>query len=366
VTERPADIRWMKTALSLGRRGMGRTWPNPAVGCVIVKDGRVLGRGFTQTGGRPHAETMALAQAGPEANGAVAYVTLEPCAHHGQTPPCARALIAAKIKRVVSAMEDPDPRVAGKGHALLRAANIEVDIGCLGDLAAEDHAGFLLRTGQGRPFVTLKLASSLDGRIATSRGESQWITGPEARRLGQYLRATHDAVMVGAGTARADDPLLTVRDLRVERQPVRVICDTNLSVRPDSRLAQSIDTAPLWLCHDAGVPDRMSNIWRDTDAKLIGCARAPRGLDLADVLSRLASAGLTRIYCEGGGQLAASLLALDMVDQLVMFSAGLALGASGVASVGDLPAQALADFSRFRLGHTREIGGDTVSFWRKP
>jgi len=356
----------MKLALALGRRNMGRTWPNPAVGCVIVKNGRVLGRGYTQSGGRPHAETVALAQAGEGARRAVAYVTLEPCAHHGKTPPCAEALIKAGICRVVSAMEDPDPRVAGKGHALLRAANIEVDVGCLQALAAKDHAGFLQRATQARPFVTLKLASSLDGRIATSSGESQWITGPEARRLGQYLRATHDAVMVGAGTARADDPLLTVRDLGTKHQPVRIVCDTSLSVRRDSRLAQSVGTAPLWLCHGQGLPSAKTDIWRDSEVKLIACARASGGLDLEDVLRRLASQGLTRIYCEGGGHLAASLLALDAVDQLVMFSAGLALGASGVPSVAELPEQALDAFCRFRLQDCREIGGDVVSFWRKP
>jgi diaminohydroxyphosphoribosylaminopyrimidine deaminase/5-amino-6-(5-phosphoribosylamino)uracil reductase len=215
VTE---DERWMGLALALGRRGMGRVWPNPAVGCVIVRDGRVLGRGWTTDGGRPHAETQALAQAG-DARGAVAYVTLEPCAHYGRTPPCAGALVAAGVARVVVATGDPDPRVAGRGLAILREAGIAVATGVREGEARRDHAGFLLRVTQARPFVTLKLAASLDGRIATASAESRWITGPAARTTVHAMRARHDAVMVGGGTARADDPLLTVRGMGARPQP---------------------------------------------------------------------------------------------------------------------------------------------------
>ena len=212
------DRRFLRLALSLGRRGMGQTWPNPAVGCVIVKQGRVLGRGTTAPGGRPHAEPQALAKAGEGARGATAYVSLEPCAHHGQTPPCTDALIAAGVARVVAPLADTDARVAGQGFAALREAGIEVSTGLCVDEAEEDHAGFFMRTELGRPFVTLKLASSFDGRIATATGDSQWITGPQARRLVHMMRHRHDAVMVGAGTARADDPSLTVRDMGVERR----------------------------------------------------------------------------------------------------------------------------------------------------
>ena len=194
------DADWMAAALSLARRGLGQVWPNPAVGCVIVKDGRVLGRGWTQPGGRPHAETMALAQAGDGARGATAYVSLEPCAHHGKTPPCADALIASGIARVVMPLEDPDPRVSGKGVARLHDAGISVEIGLLAAEAEAVNCGFLMRQRSGRPWVTLKLAASLDGRIATSTGQSQWITGPEARRHVHAMRLRHDAVMVGAGT----------------------------------------------------------------------------------------------------------------------------------------------------------------------
>ena len=201
----------MALALSLGRRGQGACWPNPAVGCVIVKDGRIVGRGWTQPGGRPHAETEALARAGAAARGATAYVSLEPCSHHGKTPPCAAALIKAGIARVVAPVEDSDGRVAGQGFAMLRAAGVEVSTGLRADEAERDLAGFFLKTELGRPAVTLKLASSFDGRIATASGHSQWITGPEARRWVHGMRARHDAVMVGAGTARADDPALRAK-----------------------------------------------------------------------------------------------------------------------------------------------------------
>ncbi|MEL6518613.1 MAG: bifunctional diaminohydroxyphosphoribosylaminopyrimidine deaminase/5-amino-6-(5-phosphoribosylamino)uracil reductase RibD, partial [Pseudomonadota bacterium] len=217
------DARYMALALRLGAQRLGQVWPNPAVGCVIVKDGRIVGRGATAPGGRPHAEPQALAQAGDAARGATVYVSLEPCAHHGRTPPCCDALITAGVARVVSAMEDPDPRTAGQGHAALEAAGIVVETGVPCDQAARVHEGFVTRVTEGRPMVTLKLASSFDGRIATATGASKWITGPEARRCVHAARAAHDLVLVGGGTARADDPDLRVRDLGVARQPVRAV-----------------------------------------------------------------------------------------------------------------------------------------------
>src|SRR5260370_4852780 len=201
----------MRAALALARRSLGRTWPNPAVGCVIVRAGRVIARGRTQEGGRPNAEDEAIAHAAESLKGATVYVTLEPCSHHGRTPPCADALVAAGVARVVSALEDPDPRVKGQGHARLKAAGIAVDVGEGAAQAAEINAGFLLRVTEGRPLFHLKLASSLDGRIATASGESKWITGEAARADGQRLRATHDALLIGAGTAAADDPDLPFR-----------------------------------------------------------------------------------------------------------------------------------------------------------
>lgn len=359
------DIRHMAHALRLGRRGQGRCWPNPAVGCVIVKGDRVLGRGWTQPGGRPHAETEALAVAGEAARGATAYVTLEPCAHHGQTPPCAEALVAAGIARVVAPLEDSDPRVSGRGFDILRAAGIEVTTGVLADEAARDHAGFFLRQSEGRPFVTLKLAASLDGRIATVTGESQWITGPEARRAVHGLRASHDAVMVGAGTVRADDPSLTVRDLGMTHQPVRVVVSRRLDLPLSGQLARTAAEVPVWICHGPDADPALIDAWQGLGARLLPCAVVRGQVDMVSVLKGLSDAGLTRVFCEGGGQLAGSLLTADLVDELISFSAGLALGAEGQPSIGALGLERLAEARRLELADVRQIGEDVLQVWRR-
>jgi diaminohydroxyphosphoribosylaminopyrimidine deaminase/5-amino-6-(5-phosphoribosylamino)uracil reductase len=356
--------RWMRLALSLGARGQGRVWPNPAVGCVIVRDGRVLGRGWTQDGGRPHAEPVALAQAGMAARGATAYVSLEPCNHHGQTPPCAQALIDAGVARVVVALGDPDPRVAGGGLARMRAAGIEVITGICEAEARAAHRGFLARVTQGRPMLTLKLATSADGRIATATGESQWITGPEARRWVHGMRARHDAVMVGAGTARADDPGLTVRGLGVTRQPVRVVLSRRLDLPGGSVLMRSAGEVPVWLCHGPDAPEAARAAWDAAGARRIEVATGPGGhLDLAQVMQALGAAGLTRVFCEGGGTLAAGLLSSDLVDELVVISAGLVLGAEGTPAVGAMGIAALSEAPRFSLASSRALGGDVLSRW---
>src|SRR5579872_6272521 len=247
------DLAHMRASLGLARRGLGNTWPNPAVGCVLVREGRVVGRGWTQAGGRPHAEAEALARAGRAARGATAYVTLEPCSHHGKTPPCAEALIAAGIARVVAAIEDPDPRVSGRGIARLKEAGITVETGPCADEAVELNAGFLCRVKHGRPLVTLKLATSLDGRIATASGESRWITGAAARERAHLLRATQDAVLVGTGTALADDPQLTCRLPGLEdRSPVRVVIDRNLRLPATLRLFSEARPVPTWLVTPPG------------------------------------------------------------------------------------------------------------------
>jgi len=366
MTTHPADTRWMDLALSLGRRSMGRTWPNPAVGCVIVSDGRAVGRGWTQTGGRPHAETMALTQAGTQASGATAYVTLEPCAHHGKTPPCAEALIAAGIMRVVSAVQDPDARVAGKGHAILANSGVTVDIGCRSDEANRDHSGFFLAKTKSRPFVTLKLASSFDGRIATASGESKWITGSASRALVHLMRARHDAVMVGVGTVLADDPDLTVRGLAALGQPVRVICDTRLRSSPDSRLGKTAKTIPVWLCHGPNATANDKQHWNELGALSLACEiGANDHLDIQNALQVLAQQGLTRVFCEGGGKLAAALLAADLVDQVVGFTAGLVLGAQGYPSVGKLPDLPLDQSPRFSLIETQQIEDDVMHRWER-
>lgn len=353
----------MAHALALGRRGLGTVWPNPAVGCVIVRDGLVVGRGWTRPGGRPHAETEALAMAGDAARGATAYVTLEPCAHHGQTPPCAEALVSAGVARVVAAVEDRDSRVSGRGFERLRAAGVEVVTGVLADEALRDHAGFFLRTVQGRPWVTLKLAQSLDGRIATATGESQWITGPEARRVVHGLRASHDAVMVGAGTARADDPALTVRGISVARQPVRVVVSRLIDLPLTGQLARTARETPVWICHGPEARSEIVSAWQGLGARLLTCRVAAGRLDPASVLRALAEQGITRVFCEGGGQLAAALLAADLVDALHVFTAGLALGAEGHPALGALGVEALSEAPRLKLRHSLQVGADLHHFW---
>jgi diaminohydroxyphosphoribosylaminopyrimidine deaminase/5-amino-6-(5-phosphoribosylamino)uracil reductase len=335
------------------------------VGCVIVRDGRIVGRGWTLPGGRPHAETQALAQAGDLARGATAYVTLEPCAHHGQTPPCSEALIAAGVTRVVAPLQDSDPRVAGQGFAALQAAGVTVTTGVLADQAAADHAGFFLKTEQGRPFVTLKLANSFDGRIATATGQSQWITGREARRAVHAMRARHDAVMVGAGTARADDPSLTVRDLGIEHQPIRVVVSRRLDVPFMGKLARSANDVPVWLCHGPDADTERRRAWEGLGARLLPCAVRGAQLDAADVLRQLGGVGLTRVFCEGGSALAASLLFADLVDELVGFCAGLVIGAEGLPSVGALGLDRLQAAPRFNLVETRALGPDVLHRWKR-
>lgn len=360
------DPRHMAHALRLAARGLGHVWPNPAVGCVIEREGRILGRGWTQPGGRPHAETVALAQAGAAARGATAHVTLEPCAHHGQTPPCADALVAAGVARVVVALSDPDPRVNGQGIARLRAAGIEVVEGVCAAEAERLQEGFLRRVREGRPMVTLKLATSLDGRIATATGESRWITGAEARRQVHALRARHDAVMVGGGTARADDPALTVRGLGVAHQPVRVVLSRRLALPEDGVLARTAGEVPLWLLHGPDAPAEARGRWEAHGARLIEVPLGPGGeLDVTAALAALGVAGLTRVFCEGGSALGASLMGAGLVDRLIVFSAGMALGAEGLPAVGALGLARLAEAPRFALEETRALGGDVMSVWQR-
>lgn len=361
-----SDARWMALALSLGARGLGDVWPNPAVGCVLVRDGRVVGRGRTARGGRPHAEVAALQQAGGLARGACAYVSLEPCNHTGHTGPCAQALIEAGVTRVVVACEDPDPRVAGGGIVRLRNAGIEVVVGVLAADADRAHAGFFSRVRNGRPMVTLKTATSLDGRIATASGESQWITGPEARRRVHGMRSRHDAVMVGAGTARADDPALTVRGFGAVSQPVRVVISRRLDVPVASVLGRTAREVPVWLIHGPDAPPAARDAWADTGARLMESALDAGGqIDVAAALQHLGQAGLTRVFCEGGGALAASLLAADLVDDLAVFSGGLVIGADSTPSVGAMGVAALSDAPRFDLERVDSVGRDALCLWTR-
>ena len=358
-----SDTEHMAHALRLAARGLGRTWPNPAVGCVLINQGVIVGRGWTQPGGRPHAETMALAQAGDSARGATAYVTLEPCAHHGKTPPCAEALIAAGVARVVSALQDPDPRVSGQGHAMLRAAGIDVTENLLKSEATRANAGFLKRVTQGLPFVTLKLATTLDGRIATASGESRWITGPAARRATHAMRLNHDAVLIGAGTARADDPDLTVRELGAAHQPVRIVMDSRLSHNPESRLGQTARQHPVWMIHGPDAPAKARAAWTGQGAILFEVACENGSLNPRAALQSLAGHGLTRIFCEGGGTLAAALIRAGLVDDLALFTAGALIGADGQPALATLNLTALKDAPRLTLRETKTIGPDSYSLW---
>lgn len=294
------DLFHMRAALALARRGLGITWPNPSVGCVLVRDGRVVGRGYTGSGGTPHAEPTALSMAGPQAQGATAYVTLEPCCHWGRTPPCADALIRAGVRRVVIATLDPDKRVDSRGAARLREAGIDVEHGLLEDEARADLRGFFSRVTQDRPLITLKLATTLDGKIATGSGESQWITGPEARRMAHVLRGQHDAVLAGIGTVMADDPELTCRIPGFRSRPVvRAIVDSHLRTPLTSKLARTAKEAPLWLIvRDGSDPARLE-AFAGLGATVFQVAAGPAGIDLADALRVLARGSDTGA---GGGR----------------------------------------------------------------
>ncbi len=366
------DAQRMRVALRLARRGLGLTAPNPSVGCVIARDGRVLGRGVTQPGGRPHAEQVALAQAraawGAEAlRGATAWVTLEPCAHHGRTPPCADALVAAGVSRVVSTVEDPDPRVRGRGFAALRAAGLEVTTGVLAEEALALNVGFFTRLALGRPHVTLKLAATLDGRIATASGESRWITGPEARARTHLMRATSDAVLVGAGAARTDDPMLDVRLPGLEdRRPLRIVADGGLSLSLMSRLVRSARERPLLLMHREGAARERRDALRALGVEMLAIEDRNGELTLSDALARLGARGATRVLCEGGGRIAAALLRDDLVDEIAWFSAGAVLGADSAPAVGRLCVERLASAPRFGLTSHERLGADTLSVWTRP
>ena len=354
----------MSHALALAARGLGQTWPNPAVGCVIVKNDRILGRGWTQPTGRPHAEQMALDQAKALAKGATAYITLEPCAHHGKTPPCTEALIRAGIVRVVSAQTDPDPRVSGKGHALLRAAGIDITEGVLEAQARALQAGFIKRVTKGLPFITLKFAATLDGRISTATGESRWITGPAARRAVHAMRMTHDAVMTSSATAIADDPELTAREIGATHQPIRILLDAQLKHSPHSRLGQTAAQNPVWVLHSAAASAANRVAWQATGAHLLEVPAISAHLNLIEAARTLADQGLTRILIEAGGTLAAALIRANLVDELVFFTAGSLIGSEGIPVLGPLGLTALAKAPRPKLISTEIHGPDVLTHWR--
>ena len=363
------DLRYMQLALTLGRRGQGRTWPNPAVGAVVVKDGVILGRGWTQPGGRPHAEPVALAQAGEAARGATLYVTLEPCSHFGKSPPCADAIVAAGIARVVAAIEDPNPDVAGQGHARLRAAGIKVDVGLCADEAARDHAGHFRRIRDRRPHVVLKLAVSPDGKIAAAGHKPVAVTGERVRSRVHLLRAQCDAILVGIGTVIADDPELTCRlPGMMKRSPVRVVIDRALRISGNSKLVHSARTVPLWVM--------TSDIAEAPAAMALGAAgaqvlRAPAvtsplpGLDLSAVLHSLAEKGITKLLVEGGAKIASSFVRAGLVDEVWLFQGPNEIGEGGVNALDALPLSAITGSPEFKVRASESFGNDALTIYER-
>jgi diaminohydroxyphosphoribosylaminopyrimidine deaminase/5-amino-6-(5-phosphoribosylamino)uracil reductase len=365
--DKEADRRYMQLALTLGRRGQGRTWPNPAVGAVVVKDGVIVGRGWTQPGGRPHAEPEALSRAGEAARGATLYVTLEPCSHFGKSPPCADAIIAAGISRVVAAIEDPNPEVAGKGHAKLRAAGIAVDVGLFADEAARDHAGHFRRVRDKRPHVILKLAVSADDKIAAAGHKQVAISGEMARTRVHLLRAESDAILVGIGTVLADDPLLTCRlPGMAVRSPVRVVLDRSLRIPGNSRLVHSARETPLWVVAselaDAPAAARLGA----AGAQLLRIApTSGPGLDLKAALRALSDKGITRLMVEGGSRVASSFVATDLVDEVWLLRGPEAIGGDGVAALHALPLSEITQSPRLKLRASETLGNDTLTIYER-
>ena len=352
----------MRVALALARRGLGNVWPNPAVGCVLVRDGRIVGRGWTQPGGRPHAETEALKRAGDLARGADAYVTLEPCSHRGETPPCTDALISAGVKRVVIGTIDPDPRVSGSGMEKLSGEGIDIASGVLEAEAKRVNEGFLTREELSRPYFTLKTATTADGKIATHTKDSKWITGADARGFAHLLRATHDAILVGSGTAVADDPQLDCRlpGIFHDRSP-RIVIDGRLRLPVTSKLVQSANVQPVWLITLNSHPKDAFQEYSARGVTVIGVnADADGHPDLHTWADELARRRLTRVLVEGGGELAGSLIANDLVDLIAWFKAPKIVGDDGIPAISAFGTQNMKDAARFSPVSSRSFGDDRL------
>jgi diaminohydroxyphosphoribosylaminopyrimidine deaminase/5-amino-6-(5-phosphoribosylamino)uracil reductase len=357
------DADFMAAALALGRRALGRAAPNPAVGAVIVSDGIIVGRGWTKPGGRPHAETEALADAGASARGATLYVGLEPCSHYGKTPPCADAIIAAGISRVVSALEDPDPRVAGRGHARLTAAGIEVTTGIGADVARRANLGHILRVTEGRPMVTLKLAETADGFAAGGEHDKRLaITGAAANARVHVMRAMHDAIMVGIGTARADDPLMTVRLPGMEDiKPLRVVLDYRLELSPRSRLATTARDYPTLIIAAEDAPLDAERALAETGIEVtrIPADKSAR-LELRIAVAVLAQRGITRVFSEGGPRVAKELIGAGLADEVVIFTAPKPFGANGVPVLAREARRKLEQAAHYTLAEDAFAGPDRL------
>ncbi len=366
MTTSAEDRRFMQLALTLGRRGLGNAWPNPAVGAIAVKDGVVIGRGWTQPGGRPHAETEALRQAGAQAQGATLYVTLEPCSHHGRTPPCADAIIAAGVARVVCALGDPNPSVAGEGYARLRAAGIEVSDGLCAEEARRDHAGHIRRILEDRPHVMLKLAVSADGKAALPGRKPVPITGEATRTKVHMMRAMHDAILVGIGTVLADDPALTCRlPGMLAASPVRVVLDPALRLPLTSQLVRGAREVPVWVLGSEEAPSERERLLSEQGVTVIRAKQEDGGLDLAQVLRALAARGITRLMVEGGPKVAASFLQAGVVDEAVLLHGEVTIGPDGIDALDGLRLAALTQSPNFALVQTEAIGGDKLQRYER-
>ncbi|HUG63157.1 MAG TPA: bifunctional diaminohydroxyphosphoribosylaminopyrimidine deaminase/5-amino-6-(5-phosphoribosylamino)uracil reductase RibD [Methylomirabilota bacterium] len=372
VPDKDLDRRFMAAAIAYGRRNAGRAWPNPSVGCVLVRTDRgfpeVVGRGVTAAGGRPHAEVLALREAGEAARGATAYVTLEPCAHHGRTPPCVDALSAYGVARVVTGIEDPDHRVAGRGHAMLEAAGVQVTRGVLARDAARLHAGHIIRIREGRPMVTLKMAVSADGYIGRRGAGQVSISGAISRSFAHGLRSECDAIMVGVGTVLEDDPQLTCRLPGMEsRSPVRVILDSGARTPVNSRLLATSRDVPTWIFTAPDAPAGRVSALSVAGARIVMAERDEEGrLDLRDVLFQLARDGVTSVLVEGGARVARALVEDDLVDEAIFVRSPAVIGEGGVEALAGLPLEAITASPTFVAVERRQLGDDAlVHFWRR-
>lgn len=357
----------MQLALTLGRRGLGNTWPNPAVGAVIVKDGAIIARGWTQPGGRPHAEMEALKRARAAAQGATMYVNLEPCAHKGKSPACADAIVKAGMARVVSALEDPNPEVAGKGHAKLRDAGIAVEVGVGAEEARRAHAGHIRRITDGRPHVTLKLAVSADGKVAAAGRVPVQITGELARDRVHMMRAQHDAILVGFDTALYDDPSLTCRlSGMMERSPVRVLLDAQLRLPLASQLIATASETPTWVFGGTKASKIAEEVLRAKGCEVFRVAEKKGKFDLKRILKILGKRGITRLMVEGGPTVAASFVAADLVDEAVLLHGPGAIGSDGINALEGMPLARLTRSSRLAAQASEMVGADRMeTFWRE-
>ena len=366
MSENFEDARFMAVAFALGRRALGRTWPNPAVGAVVVKDGVMLGRGWTQAGGRPHAETEALRAAGPAAKGATLYTTLEPCSHHGKTPPCSDALIAAGIARVVAAIEDPNPEVAGQGLARLREHEVAVELGVGAEEARRAHTGHLRRMQDGRPHVMLKLAVSADGKAGLAGRRPAAITGEKGRARVHLMRAMSDAIVTGIGTAIADNPLLTCRLPGMEnRSPLRIILDPELRLPIGGRLAVSAHEVPLWVIAGPKTSEDRRAALEKLGVQVFRTRTSENGVDLAAVMQLLGDRGITRLMVEGGPRIAASFLKADLVDEAALLRSRDPIGLGGLDAIEGLPLEALTTSPRLKSYSVDALGPDSIEMFER-